>query len=111
MKTKTRITDDFIETFTFNKESKMKNGDYLKINVDTKDTLISGVYQDDLRKGIWKYYSIGNKPWIVYDYENKSFNLLPSEIVKMDSFLIRKDTSFVDEKVDAPLFILGKRMK
>jgi len=85
----------------------MKNGDYLKINVDTKDTLISGVYQDDLRKGIWKYYSIGNKPWIVYDYENKSFNLLPSEIVKMDSFLIRKDTSFVDEKVDAPPFYLG----
>ena len=107
LKTKKVVSNQFAEIFTVDKKSKLRNGNYLKINALTKDTLISGIYRDDLKSGIWKYYSKGNAPWIVYDYENNAIKLLPTEIAKVDSFLIWKDNTFVREKVDSPPVYIG----
>ena len=107
LKSKNLVTNQFVETFTVDKKTKLKNSNYLKINAITKDTLVTGIYRDDLKTGIWKYYSKGNSPWIVYDYENKAIKFLPTEIAKIDSFLIWKDNSFIREKVDTPPVYIG----
>ncbi|MEI6143384.1 MAG: hypothetical protein WCP85_29170 [Mariniphaga sp.] len=107
LKSKKLVTNQFIETFTVDKKSKLKNGNYVKISAITKDTLATGNYRDDLKTGIWKYYRKGNAPWIIYDYENKAIKQLPTEITKVDSFLIWKDNAFVREKVDSPPVYVG----
>ena len=107
LKSKKVVTNQFVETFTVDKKSKLKNGNYLNINAITKDTLVTGTFRDDLKTGIWKYYSKGNTPWIAYDYDNKEIKLIPAEIAKVDSFLIWKGNSFVREKVDSPPVYIG----
>ena len=56
LKSKKMVTNQFVETFTVDKKSKLKNGNYLKISAITKDTLATGNYRDDLKTGIWKYF-------------------------------------------------------
>ena len=56
LKAKKMVTNQFVETFTVDKKSKLKNGNYLKISAMTKDTLATGNYRDDLKTGIWKYF-------------------------------------------------------
>ena len=107
LKSKKVVTNQFVETFTIDKKSKLKNGNYIKISAISKDTLATGSYRDDLKTGIWKYYSKGNAPWIVYHYENKEIKFLSTNIAKVDSFLIWKDNAFVREKVDSPPVYIG----
>jgi len=107
LKTKRVLTGNYQEIFTVDKKSKLKNGDYLKLDVKSRDTLVSGTFQDDLKTGVWKYNGKESKPWITYDYDKKMLNLISDEITKIDSFLIRKDGTFVSEKVDLPPLYIG----
>jgi hypothetical protein len=106
-KTKKISTERYLETFSIDKKSKLRNGEYLKIDRKTKDTLISGIFRDDLKTGIWRYNSKGTQPWITYDYDKKTLTRISDQISKIDSFMIRKDGFFVTEKVDAPPVYLG----
>ncbi len=85
----------------------MKNGEYLKLDIKSRDTLVSGTFRDDLKTGTWKYNGKESKPWITYDYDKKMLNPISDEITKVDSFVIRKDGTFVTEKVDSPPFYIG----
>jgi len=107
MKTKKISTEKYLELFTVDKDSKLKNGAYLKIDRNTKDTLISGEYRNDLKIGIWKYNRRGAQPWIAYDYDKNKITQISEQISKIDSFMIKKDDVFVFEKVDAPPVYLG----
>ncbi|MCX6238605.1 MAG: hypothetical protein NTY07_13765 [Bacteroidia bacterium] len=57
LKTRRISTGNYLEIFTIDKSSKLKNGGYLKIEKKTKDTLISGTFHDDIKSGVWKYNS------------------------------------------------------
>jgi hypothetical protein len=106
-KTKKIRTDSYIEIFTVDKNTNEKDGEYIKINKSTKDTLIYGNYKNDNKVGIWKYYSKNNRLFIAFDYEKKVLNQLPHKVAVVDSFPIRKDTSFYLSKVDSPPIYLG----
>lgn len=107
MKTKKILTGNCQEIFTIDKKSKLKNGEYLKLDIKSRDTLVSGTFRDDLRTGVWKFNCKASKPWITYDYDKKIINPISAEITEIDSFMIKKDNVFVSEKVDAPPFYLG----
>ena len=107
LKTKKIQTFNYLEIFTIDKKSKLKNGEYLKIDSKSKDTLISGTFKDDLKTGIWKYNSKDSKLWITYDYDKKMLTRLSDEINSSNMYVIRKGDSFVSEKVDSPPIYIG----
>ena len=107
LKTKKILTGNCQEIFTIDKKSKLKNGEYLKLDIKSRDTLVSGTFRDNQKTGTWKYNGKGSKPWIAYDYDKKMLNPISAEISKIDSFMIKKDNVFVSEKVDAPPVYLG----
>ena len=107
LKTRKILTANYQEIFTIDKKSKLKNGEYLKLDIKSRDTLVSGTFRDDLKTGTWKYNGKGSKPWITYDYDKKMLNPISAEISKIDSFMIRKDDMFVSEKVDSPPLYIG----
>jgi len=107
LKTKKILTGNFQEIFTIDKKSKLKNGEYLKLDIKSRDTLVSGTFRDDQKTGTWKYNGKESKPWITYDYDKKILNPISEEITEIDSFMIKKDNVFVSEKVDAPPVYLG----
>jgi len=96
-----------LEIFTIDKKSKLRIGEYLKIDTKSSDTLILGTYKDDLKTGIWNYNSKDSKPWISYDYDKKVLSRLSDQISKSDSFSIRKNDTFISEKVDSPPLYIG----
>ena len=107
LKTKKILTGNFQEIFTIDKKSKLKNGEYLKLDIKSRDTLVSGTFRDDQKTGTWKYNGKESKPWITYDYDKKILNPISAEITNVDSFMIRIDDTFVSEKVDSPPLYIG----
>ena len=107
LKTKKILTGNCLEVFTIDKKSKLKNGEYLKLENESRDTLVSGTFLNDQKTGTWKYNGKGSKPWITYDYDKKMLNPISDEITKVDSFMIRIDNTFVSEKVDSPPLYIG----
>ncbi|MCX6238602.1 MAG: energy transducer TonB [Bacteroidia bacterium] len=107
LKTKKVATDIYLEIFTIDKKNKLKNGEYFKIDTKSRDTLISGTFRDDIKSGVWKYNIRGTKAWITYDYDKKLLIPTPDQIIKIDSFVIRKGDAFEFEKVDSPPLYIG----
>jgi len=107
LKTKKVTTANFKEIFTVDKTTQLESGDYLKIDKKSKDTLISGTYINGVKSGIWRYFSKGNQLWMTYNFDQKKFEKLPEEISRIDSFIVKKEDSFLYEKVDSPPVYLG----
>lgn len=99
----------FLDTYTVDKITKLKSGNYLRLDKENKDTLISGTYRDGEKSGIWRYFSTEGRLWISYNFDSKAFEILPEEISKIDSFVVRKGDSFAFEKVDMPPVYLGSK--
>jgi len=109
LETKKVTTSNFKEIFTVDKATLLESGDYLKIDKRNKDTLISGTYINGIKSGIWRYFSNDNHLWMSYNLDQRTFELLPEEISKIDSFVVRKDDSFSFEKIDSPPVYLGSK--
>jgi len=107
LETKKVTTAKFKEIFTVNKSTKVESGNYLKIDRQNKDTLISGTYTNGVKSGTWRYFSNGNHLWMSYNFDRKAFELIPEEINKIDSFTVRKGDSFSYEKIDFPPVYIG----
>lgn len=107
LETKNITKSNFKEIFTVNKATRLESGNYLKIDKKSKDTLISGTYNNGVKSGIWRYFSKGNQHWMTYNFDQKKFEKLPEEISRIDSFIVKKDDSFLYEKVDSPPVYLG----
>jgi len=99
----------FKEIYSVDKISKLKSGDYLKIDKKSKDTLIFGTYSDGQKSGIWRYFSKENKLWMTYDFGKNTFVFIPEDISSIDSFVVRKGDSFSYTKVDLPPVYLGSK--
>jgi hypothetical protein len=103
-----RKSDSFNqETYFINKKDKKKNGPYLLQKTTSTDTLISGNYINDLKAGIWTYYSKSNHIFLKYDYDSKQVVFKSDLINRMDSFYIWENDKFSLQKVESPTIYLG----
>lgn len=103
-------TAGFKEYYFIDESTNLKCGKYLKLDKQTKDTLVSGEYKSDQKTGIWKYYADENNLWMAYDFDKKSIELMPEEISKVDSFWVQIGNSFTFKKVDvSPVYLGSKR--
>lgn len=102
-------TAGFKEYYFIDESTNLKCGKYLKLDKQTKDTLVSGEYKSDQKTGIWKYYADENKLWMAYDFENKSLVLQPEKIGETESFSVFNGNTFSEQKVDNPPFYLGSK--
>lgn len=95
--------------YTIEKKSKLKEGEFLRIKNNTKDTLVIGQYASDQKIGVWKYRRPGNKDYISFNHDNQSVEYLDPSITKIDSFLIKENTDglYLLNKVDSPPIYLG----
>jgi len=96
-------------SYTIDKKTKLKDGEYIKIRNSNRDTLVIGHYENDRKVGLWKYKSPGNKDYITYNYDNQSVVCMDPAISKVDSFLIASENNdlYLLNKVDAPPIYLG----
>jgi len=99
----------FKEIYSVEKKTKVKSGTYVKIDKLSKDTLIVGLYQNNQRSGVWKYFSEGNKLWMSYDFDKKAFALIPDEIKKITQFNVSNGSEYTEQKVDNPPIYLASK--
>lgn len=97
------------EFYSIDKSTNLKWGKYLKLDKQTKDTLVSGEYKNDQKTGIWKYYADESKLWMAYDFDNKLLVLRPEKIGETESFSVFNGNTFSEQKVDNPPFYLGSK--
>lgn len=105
---KTKVTKDrdIATTVTINKKTKQKEGLYLKVDMNTGDTLVTGLYANDKKTGKWRF---ADKKDIYFEYdftENRIFHTSPP-IQAVDTFIIKAGTEeYTLSKVDIlPLFL------
>jgi len=104
------VKDDFfVSSYTINKKSKIKDGDYFKIKRSPYDTLVTGHYSNDQKSGLWKFRSKGSKDYISYNYDTHTIEYLSPEISKIDSFYTISESNglYLLNKVDSPPVYLG----
>lgn len=109
LETKKINTSCFREIYSIDKSTKLKCGKYLKLTKQSKDTLISGNYQNGQKTGTWRYFKEDNKLWMSYDFDTKLFLSIPEEISKIDSFTVLKGQNFIHTKVDNPPIYLASK--
>lgn len=98
----------FTEIFHIDKLTKHREGNYLKIKIkaNSQDTLITGYYQDNNRTGIWNFNASKNRPYLCYDYSKQEVKIFPKDISRIDSFLVKTDSTFALSKIDrAPVYL------
>ena len=104
------VKDDFfVSSYTINKKSKIKDGEYFKIKRSPYDTLVTGYYNNDQKSGLWRFWSTGDKDYISYNYDTRTIEYLSPEISKIDSFYTITDGNglYLLNKVDSPPIYLG----
>lgn len=109
VETKKVTSGIFKEIYSVEKKTKVKNGIYVKIDKQSKDTLIVGQYKNDQRSGVWKYFSEGNKLWMSYDFDKKAFALIPDEIKNITQFNVSNGSGYTEQKVDNPPIYLASK--
>lgn len=102
-------TSCFREIYSVDKSTKQKCGKYLKLDRQTKDTLVFGEYKNDQKTGIWKYYADENKLWMAYDFDNKSLVVRPEKTGETETFSVFNGNTFSEQKVDNPPLYLGSK--
>ncbi|MFB6340205.1 hypothetical protein ACE1ET_00705 [Saccharicrinis sp. FJH62] len=109
-KIKHKTTRDLftIEQYSVDKKTKLKQGKYLKLNIETKDTLVSGYYVSGKRTGIWDYYGFVGEVYYSYDYDNDSIVYECDVLSHIDSFFIDVGDNVFDlQVVDRPAIVEG----
>ena len=107
LKKKKKTNDFYKEVFFVVKKTKVKHGDYFKINLKTKDTLVKGVYAHGKKVKTWYYYGAHNKKYLEYNYDKGQAGYISDKVKKIDSFTIFDGKAYVLSKVDAPPIYLG----
>ena len=111
LKTKKKTILNYQEIYTIDKKTKLKQGNYIRINKLTKDTLVKGHYFNDNKVNIWKYFRENNEVFLEYDYENEKTLYVNIDSTKVDSIQIRKENEFILSKVDVSPFYIGSENK
>lgn len=107
LKTKKIQGPVYTEVFQINKESKKKQGDYLKILNFSKDTLVKGNFENDSVTGVWTYFNKGNLPRLKYNYSANSCEWISETESKPDTFPVRVRDNFGFVRLDRPPLYIG----
>jgi hypothetical protein len=100
---KKTVSDSFSrEEFYITKKGKLKNGSYIQIMVNTGDTLAIGQYTNDVKSGIWTYYSKGDSVYLKYNYDNSEIIFKSESITKVDTFIVFNNGSFKLSPIESP---------
>lgn len=97
----------FEENYTVDKSSKKRQGDYLKFNKYSGDTLVKGHFEQDKQVGIWSYMGADNSPYITYDYDLKKLVYIKDKSLEKASVQIKTEGKFKMSDVDHPAIYLG----
>lgn len=97
----------YTEVFQISKESKKKQGDYLKILNFSKDTLIKGNFENDSVTGVWTYFDQDNQPRLKYNFSTDSCVWISEMASKPDTFPVRLHEKFGFARLDRPPLYIG----
>jgi len=106
LRTKKTSSFNFQEIFTIDKKSKLKQGNYVKLDKNSNDTLVKGYFNDDKKVNVWTYFEKNNRIYLKYDYDRNVAMPINIASTKVDSIQIRTGDIFTLTRVDSsPLFI------
>ncbi|MDP4272103.1 MAG: hypothetical protein Q8909_18570, partial [Bacteroidota bacterium] len=90
---KTKVTKDrdIATTVTINKQTKQKEGLYLKVDMNTGDTLVSGQYSNDKKSGKWRFAD-KKDIYFEYDFTENRISRTSASIQAVDTFIIKAGT-------------------
>ena len=97
----------YTEVFQINKETKKKQGDYLKILNFSKDTLVKGNFENDSVAGVWTYFDKNNHPRLKYNFSTDSCVWISEMASKSDTFSVRIGKNFGFTRLDRPPLYIG----
>lgn len=100
-------TPGITERYQIDKETKMKDGFFVRTNTRTKDTLVVGNYANNAKTGLWKYLSTAGLPYIDYNHSTHEVVYLTDDIKLVENFMVKVDSDFLLTKVDRAPFYLG----
>lgn len=106
---KTKVTKDrdIATTVTINKQTKQKEGLYLKVDMNTGDTLVTGQYSNDKKTGKWRF-AYKKDIYFEYDFKENRISRTSASIQAVDTFIIKEGTEeYTLSKVDTPPLFLG----
>ena len=109
VKTKIEKNSYFKEIYQIDKDSKLKNGAYVQLNPENRDTLCTGSYIKGERIGLWKFYSKKGALSHSYDYNSKSFRQFINTGSDSIQLPVMRNGVFPMENVDREPFYLGYR--
>jgi len=95
------------EVFTFDKNSKERQGYYFKIGKNSKDTVVIGTYEQGKKVGIWSYMGEKNSLYLRYDYEQNKILDNIERTFKKDSVQVKIKGRYRLTKVDCPPMHIG----
>lgn len=107
VKTKTEKNRYFKEIYQIDKASRLKNGDYVQLNPESRDTLCTGMYTKGEPIGLWKFYSQEGTLSHSYDYHTKSFRKYINPEVGTIELPVMRNGAFPVERVDREPVYLG----
>ncbi len=107
LKKKKKTSQYFKEIFYIDKANKLKSGDYIKLNLHSKDTLEKGKYLNGEKIGIWNYYSKNNELYLTYNHEKDSIVSISDEYIKIEKFFVLKEGNYELLEIETPPIFLG----
>jgi len=97
----------YTEVFQINKETKKKQGNYLKILNYSKETLVKGNFESDSVAGVWTYFDRDNQPRLKFNYSVDSCVWISEMASKRDTFPVRLGENFGFAYLDRPPLYIG----
>lgn len=105
LKEKKQSNDFCKEIFFVSQKEKQRCGNYVKLSMPNKDTLIKGTYENGIKTGLWTYYN-GNSKY-EYNYSTNQLISVPETTSSNNSFMVAENDKYVIKKVDNAPFFLG----
>ena len=97
----------FEESYTIDKSSKKRQGDYVKLDDYSGDTLVKGRYDQDKKVGIWAYMGEGNSPFLTFDHDEEKVIKFTNKRFTRDSIQVKTAAGYKMTAVDHPAIYLG----
>ncbi|MFB6344087.1 energy transducer TonB [Saccharicrinis sp. FJH62] len=95
------------EYFEIDKLTKEYNGQYVKLDRDTKDTIVWGKYKNGTRTGVWSFYGPSNQPYFKFDYDNLEITYKSPYLNLINEFIIEDvNGEYILSKVERPAICL-----
>lgn len=109
LKKKKKTEHVYQEIFTIDKKTKEKQGNYVKINNFSKDTLVKGTYEQGKKAGVWSFMDNKNSVYFTYDFDQNKVAENYGNFSYHDSIQVKIGNQFKLTRVGNPAIYLGYR--